>query len=81
VHCREAFWHRDGVLEAAASTGGLLRQTYYPAVDGDPALGAVLLAGYTLGDEATALGRLPAAARDAVAELVRHDRAGRIRAA
>jgi monoamine oxidase len=70
-HCREPFWHRTGVTEAAASTGGLLRQTYYPAVDGDPAHGAVLLASYTLGDEATALGRLPAPARHAaiLAEL------------
>ncbi|HEV7655634.1 MAG TPA: NAD(P)/FAD-dependent oxidoreductase [Mycobacteriales bacterium] len=64
-HCREAFWSGAGITDAAASTGGLLRQTYYPAVDGDPALGAVLLASYTLGDEAEALGRMPAAARHA----------------
>ena len=59
LHCREPFWQRTGIAEGAASSGGLVRQTYYPAVDGDPALGAVLLASYTICDDTTLLDRLP----------------------
>nr|AHE14525.1 EspO-like indole-3-pyruvic acid imine synthase [uncultured bacterium] len=63
LHCREAFWLRDGITGGASSSGGRVRQTYYPPVDGDPAHGAVLLASYSVGDDAELLGRLPAAAR------------------
>jgi len=62
-HCQEAFWEKDGIHGGASSSGGRVRQTYYPPVDGDPALGAVLLASYSIGADADLLGRLPAAAR------------------
>jgi monoamine oxidase len=57
-HCREAFWERDGILAGASISGGRVRQTYYPAIDGDRALGAALLASYTIGDDADVLGRM-----------------------
>jgi monoamine oxidase len=62
-HCRESFWEQAGIAGGASSSGGIIRQTYYPPMDGDPALGAVLLASYTIGDDANALGRLPSAGR------------------
>ncbi|GAA1332007.1 flavin monoamine oxidase family protein [Saccharothrix algeriensis] len=58
-HCREAFWGRDGISGGASFSGGRVRQTYYVPADGEPADGAVLLASYTLGEEADAFGRMP----------------------
>jgi monoamine oxidase len=57
-HCREAFWHEDGIRGGASFTGGHVRQTYYPPVDGDPAQGAVMLASYSIGPDADALSEL-----------------------
>ncbi|GAA1739311.1 NAD(P)/FAD-dependent oxidoreductase [Luedemannella helvata] len=57
-HCREAFWEREGITGGASFSGGRVRQTYYPAIDGDRALGAVLLASYTIGDEAEEWGAM-----------------------
>ncbi|GHE15228.1 flavin monoamine oxidase family protein [Streptomyces alanosinicus] len=57
-HCREPFWHAYGIESGASSTGGRIRQTYYPPVDGGQEDGAVLLASYTIGEEAASLGRL-----------------------
>ncbi|MFD7661811.1 flavin monoamine oxidase family protein [Streptomyces sp. NPDC059788] len=65
-HCREPFWEKDGISGGASFTGGQVRQTYYPPADGDPALGAVLLASYTIGPDADALSRLSEAERNAV---------------
>lgn len=31
VHCREPFWEREGIRGGASFSGGLIRQTYYPA--------------------------------------------------
>ncbi|WP_327069902.1 flavin monoamine oxidase family protein [Kitasatospora sp. NBC_01302] len=62
-HCREAFWERDGITGGASFTGGLSRQTYYPPVEGDPKLGAALLASYTIGQDADRLCRLGRRAR------------------
>jgi len=63
LHVREPFWRRTRMSEGATSSGGILRQTYYPAVDGDPALGAAMLASYTIGADAETLGRLGPAER------------------
>lgn len=57
-HCREPFWRAYGIEGGASYTGGSIRQTYYPAVDGTPGRGAALLASYTIGEEAARLGRL-----------------------
>ncbi|HKR50174.1 MAG TPA: NAD(P)/FAD-dependent oxidoreductase [Pseudonocardiaceae bacterium] len=56
LHCREAFWERNGISGGASFSGGRIRQTYYPPVEGDPAGGAALLASYTLGTDADVLG-------------------------
>ncbi|GAA2924003.1 flavin monoamine oxidase family protein [Streptomyces thioluteus] len=66
LHCREPFWHDEGIRGGASFTGGLIRQTYYPPVDGSPGRGAALLASYTIGDEAERLGRLSARRRHRV---------------
>nr|AHE14843.1 StaO-like indole-3-pyruvic acid imine synthase [uncultured bacterium] len=63
LHCREAFWTEDGITGGASFTGGLVRQTYYPPVENDPALGAVLLVSYTIGPDADELARLDPATR------------------
>ncbi|SDJ22070.1 flavin monoamine oxidase family protein [Nonomuraea jiangxiensis] len=61
-HCREAFWEHAGISGGASYSGGRIRQTYYPAAEGVPGGGAVLLASYTMGDDADRLGRMPPAA-------------------
>ncbi|MGC0417970.1 flavin monoamine oxidase family protein [Embleya sp. AB8] len=65
-HCREAFWEREGITGGASFTGGLVRQTYYPPVEGDPRLGAALMASYAIGEDADVLGGLTRSARLAV---------------
>nr|AHE14611.1 EspO-like indole-3-pyruvic acid imine synthase [uncultured bacterium] len=64
-HCKEPFWLWEGISGGASAGGGLIRQTYYPCIDGDPALGAVLLASYTIGEDADTLGRMSPEARNA----------------
>jgi monoamine oxidase len=51
-YCREPFWRDDGISGGASFTGGGIRQTYYPDN------GSVLLASYTIGEEADRLGRM-----------------------
>jgi monoamine oxidase len=63
LHCRTPFWEKEGITGGASFTGGLIRQTYYPSVEGDPRLGAALMASYTIGDDADVLGRLGRSAR------------------
>jgi monoamine oxidase len=65
-HCREPFWEQEGITGGASFSGGRLRQTYYPPVEGDPHNGATLLASYTIGADADVLGYLPATVRHAV---------------
>lgn len=60
---REPFWERHGITGGASFGGGRIRQTYYPPVEGDPTNGAVLLASYTMGDDADVLGAMPEAQR------------------
>ncbi|MFE9423174.1 flavin monoamine oxidase family protein [Kitasatospora sp. NPDC006697] len=63
LHCREPFWAREGITGGGSFTGGLIRQTYYPPVEGDPRLGAALLASYTIGQDADRLAELSRPAR------------------
>nr|AHE14670.1 RebO-like indole-3-pyruvic acid imine synthase [uncultured bacterium] len=64
--CREPFWENDGIQGGASFSGGRVRQTYYPPVEGARERGAVLLASYTMGDDADALGELDEAQRHKV---------------
>lgn len=66
LHCREAFWEREGISGGASFCSGRIRQTYYPPVESDPACGAALLASYTIGNDADVLGCMPATIRHAV---------------
>ncbi|WP_078955089.1 NAD(P)/FAD-dependent oxidoreductase [Streptomyces griseus] len=60
VHCREPFWEREGIRGGASFSGGRIRQTYYPTSgSADRALGAALLASYTIGEDADVLGGMP----------------------
>nr|QXL90847.1 FAD-dependent oxidoreductase [Streptomyces sp.] len=65
LHCREAFWERDGILGGASATGGRTRQTYYPPRDAGPGRGAVLLGSYAIAEDADLLGHLPEERRPA----------------
>jgi monoamine oxidase len=65
LHCRDAFWEKDGTRGGASATGGRTRQTYYPPRDGDPAKGATLLGSYAIAEDADLLGRFPADVRHA----------------
>jgi monoamine oxidase len=62
-HCSEPFWEREGITGGASFSAGVLRQTYYPAAEGDAESGATLLASYTIGDDADRLGRMTDSAR------------------
>lgn len=64
--CREPFWEDEGITGGASFTGGRVRQTYYPPVDGDRSRGAVLLASYTMGADADVIGRMPEPERHTV---------------
>ncbi|RKN45878.1 flavin monoamine oxidase family protein [Streptomyces hoynatensis] len=65
LHCREAFWTREGIRGGASATGGRTRQTYYPPPSGDPAKGAALLGSYAIAEDADLLGQFPEQARHA----------------
>jgi monoamine oxidase len=57
-HCAEAFWQKDGIKGGASFSGEGIRQTYYPSVKLDPAVGSTFLASYTIGDDADKLGMM-----------------------
>lgn len=64
LHCREAFWIRDGIAGGGSAPGGLSRQTYYPDAGADG--GSVLLGSYTIAEDADVLGQLSEPVRHAV---------------
>lgn len=64
LHCREAFWVRDGITGGGSAPGGLSRQTYYPDAGADG--GSVLLGSYTIAEDADVLGQLSEPGRHAV---------------
>ncbi|MEC4817609.1 MAG: NAD(P)/FAD-dependent oxidoreductase [Scytonema sp. PMC 1069.18] len=51
-HTRESFWSKDGIKGGASFSGEGVRQTYYPSVKFNPNSGSVMLASYTIGDDA-----------------------------
>jgi monoamine oxidase len=64
LHCREAFWVRDGIAGGGSAPGGLSRQTYYPDAGTDD--GSVLLGSYTIAEDADVLGQLSEPVRHSV---------------
>lgn len=71
LHCREAFWIRDGITGGGSAQGGRSRQAYYPDAEADDS--SVLLGSYTIAEDADVLGQLSEPARHAVVtgELVK----------
>lgn len=57
-HTRESFWSKDGILGGASFSGEGVRQTYYPSVKFNPEHGSVMLASYTIGDDAERMGMM-----------------------
>jgi hypothetical protein len=64
-HTQEAFWEKQGIKGGASFTGEGVRQSYYPSVKFNPKSGSVMLASYTIGDDADRMGNM--------AESERHD--------
>ncbi|MEM9926611.1 MAG: NAD(P)/FAD-dependent oxidoreductase, partial [Cyanobacteria bacterium P01_D01_bin.50] len=57
-HTKEAFWHKQGIRGGASFSGEGVRQTYYPSVKFNPDSGSVMLASYTIGDDANRMGMI-----------------------
>jgi monoamine oxidase len=57
-HTRESFWEKDGIKGGASFSGEGVRQTYYPSVKFNPSSGSVMLASYTIGDDAERMGMM-----------------------
>ena len=57
-HTKQAFWENQGINGGASFSGEGVRQTYYPSVKFNPNSGSVMLASYTIGDDADKLGNM-----------------------
>lgn len=57
-HTKENFWEKQGIKGGASFSGAGVRQSYYPSVKFNPELGSVMLASYTIGDDAVSLGNM-----------------------
>ncbi|BDA70711.1 amine oxidase [Calothrix sp. PCC 7716] len=57
-HTKENFWSSQGIKGGASFSGTGVRQTYYPSVKFNPERGSVMLASYTIGDDADRLGNM-----------------------
>ena len=57
-HTKQAFWEKQGIKGGASFSGEGVRQTYYPSVKFNPNSGSVMLASYTIGDDADRMGMM-----------------------
>ena len=57
-HTKENFWEKQGIKGGASFSGAGVRQSYYPSIKFNPELGSVMLASYTIGDDADRLGNM-----------------------
>jgi monoamine oxidase len=62
-HTKENFWAKQGIRGGASFSGAGVRQSYYPSVKFNPERGSVMLASYTIGDDADRLGNMTEQAR------------------
>jgi len=70
-HTKSNFWAEQGIRGGASFSGAGVRQSYYPSVKFNPELGSVMLASYTIGDDADRLGNMTESQRhDYVKEVV-----------
>lgn len=57
--CQQPFWQDVGIFRGASFSDEGIRQIYYPSVMGKLSQGNVLLASYTIGNDAEHLGKKP----------------------
>ena len=57
-HCVRPFWQKDGIFGGASFSDQGIRQIYYPSVKNHSSTESVLLASYTIGDDAKHLGMM-----------------------
>lgn len=57
-HTQSAFWEKQGIKGGASFSGEGVRQSYYPSVKFNPNSGSVMLASYTIGDDADKMGNM-----------------------
>jgi monoamine oxidase len=57
-HTKENFWEKQGIKGGASFSGAGVRQSYYPSVKFNPERGSVMLASYTIGDDAQRMGNM-----------------------
>ena len=57
-HTKENFWEKQGIKGGASFSGAGVRQSYYPSVKFNLERGSVMLASYTIGDDADRLGNM-----------------------
>ncbi|MEH2320950.1 flavin monoamine oxidase family protein [Nostoc sp.] len=69
-HTTESFWEKQGIKGGASFSGDGVRQTYYPSVKFNPNSGSVMLASYTIGDDADRLGNMSEPERHAYVKNV-----------
>ncbi|MEO1377787.1 MAG: NAD(P)/FAD-dependent oxidoreductase [Cyanobacteria bacterium J06635_10] len=57
-HTKENFWEKQEIKGGASFSGAAVRQSYYPSVKFNPERGSVMLASYTIGDDAETMGNM-----------------------
>ncbi|MBR8838554.1 MAG: FAD-dependent oxidoreductase [Stigonema ocellatum SAG 48.90 = DSM 106950] len=57
-HCAHPFWQKYGIFGGASFSDEGIRQIYYPSVKNSSSENSVLLASYTIGDDAKYLGMM-----------------------
>jgi monoamine oxidase len=57
-HCARPFWQEAGIFGGASFSDEGIRQVYYPSVKCDSSKSSVLLASYTIGNDAAYLGMM-----------------------
>lgn len=67
-HCARPFWQKDGIFGGASFSDERIRQIYYPSVKNNFSQESVLLASYTIGDDAKHLGMMSDAERSIFVE-------------
>jgi tryptophan oxidase StaO len=58
LHCQHPFWQERGIFGGASFSDEGIRQIYYPSVKGNFSNSSVLLASYTIGNDAKQLERM-----------------------
>jgi tryptophan oxidase StaO len=58
-HCARPFWQKDGIFGGASFSDEGIRQVYYPSIKNNSSDESVLLASYTIGNDAENLAMMP----------------------